>query len=85
MIPKFRPGVRLHHDSLRARWVVMAPERMFVPDEIALAVLQLVDGVRTQDTIIDALAESFAAPRAEIATDVAEMLADLANRGVLAA
>jgi pyrroloquinoline quinone biosynthesis protein D len=84
MIPRFAPGVRLHHDKARARWVVMAPERMFVPDEIALAVLQLVDGARTRDGIIDALAEKFAAPRAEIATDVSEMLADLANRGVLA-
>jgi pyrroloquinoline quinone biosynthesis protein D len=85
MTPRFRPGVRLHHDALRDRWVVMAPERMFVPDEIALAVLQLVDGTRTRDAIIDTLAASFTAPRAEIAADVAELLDDLATRGVLEA
>lgn len=84
MTPKFRPGVRLHHDALRDRWVVMAPERMFVPDEIALEVLRLVDGARDLDAIIDTLAEKFAAPREEIAADVAAMLGELAAKGVVA-
>jgi pyrroloquinoline quinone biosynthesis protein D len=83
-IPAFAPGVRLHHDRARDRWVVMAPERMIVPDEIALEVLRLVDGARALDAIIDALAEKFAAPRAEIAADVADLLDDLRARGVLA-
>jgi pyrroloquinoline quinone biosynthesis protein D len=83
--PKFRPGVRLHHDALRDRWVVMAPERMFVPDEIALEVLRLVDGARDLDAIVDTLAEKFAAPREEIAGDVAAMLGDLSAKGVVAA
>jgi pyrroloquinoline quinone biosynthesis protein D len=61
MTPRFAPGVRLHHDRARERWVVMAPERMFVPDEIALEVLRLVDGVRDDAAIIDELAERFAA------------------------
>jgi pyrroloquinoline quinone biosynthesis protein D len=83
MTPRFAPGVRLHHDKARARWVVMAPERMIVPDEIALEVLRLVDGARTEDAIIDALAEKFAAPRAEIAADVGDLLDDLAGKGLL--
>jgi pyrroloquinoline quinone biosynthesis protein D len=83
--PRFRPGVRLHHDALRDRWVVMAPERMFVPDEIALEVLRLVDGARDLDAIVDRLAEKFAAPREEIAGDVAAMLGDLSAKGVVAA
>lgn len=84
MTPKFRPGVRLHHDALRDRWVVMAPERMFVPDEIALEVLRLVDGARDLDAIIDTLAQKFAAPREEIAGDVTAMLGDLSAKGVVA-
>jgi pyrroloquinoline quinone biosynthesis protein D len=62
MTPRFAPGVRLHHDKARARWVVMAPERMFIPDETALEVLHLVDGARDLDAIIDALVAKFAAP-----------------------
>lgn len=84
MTPRFPPGVRLQHDRARDRWVVMAPERMIVPDEIALEVLRLVDGVRTEDTIVDALAGKFAAPRAEIAADVGELLRELVAKGVLA-
>ena len=84
MTPRFAPGVRLHHDRARERWVVMAPERMFVPDEIALEVLRLVDGVRDDAAIIDELAERFAAPRDVIATDVQAMLQDLTQRGALA-
>lgn len=83
MIPRFAPGVRLHHDKARTRWVVMAPERMFIPDETALEVLQLVDGTRDLDAIIDALVAKFAAPRDVIAVDVNAMVADLMQRGAL--
>jgi pyrroloquinoline quinone biosynthesis protein D len=85
MTPRFAPGVRLHHDKARARWVVMAPERMFIPDETALEVLHLVDGARDLDAIIDALVAKFAAPRDVIAADVYAMVEDLTNRGALQA
>ncbi len=85
MTPRFAPGVRLHQDKARERWVVMAPERMFVPDETALEVLHLVDGARDLDGIIDALAEKFAAPRHVIDTDVRTMIDDLVARGALQA
>ena len=85
MIPRFAPGVRLHHDKARARWVVMAPERMFIPDETALEVLHLVDGTRDLDAIIDTLVAKFAAPRDVIAADVHSMVEDLTNRGALRA
>ena len=85
MIPRFAPGVRLHHDKARARWVVMAPERMFIPDETALEVLHLVDGARDLDAIIDALVAKFEAPRDLIAADVHAMVEDLTNRGALQA
>jgi pyrroloquinoline quinone biosynthesis protein D len=83
MTPHFAPGVRLHHDKARERWVVMAPERMFVPDETALEVLRMVDGARDIDAIIDALAAKFDAPRDVIAADVRAMIEDLVVRGAL--
>jgi pyrroloquinoline quinone biosynthesis protein D len=80
----FAPGVRLHHDRARDRWVVMAPERMFLPDDTALEVLRLVDGTRDEAAIVDTLAARFDAPRDVIADDVRAMLADLAEKGVFA-
>ncbi len=85
MTPRFAPGVRLHHDQARERWVVMAPERMFIPDPVALEVLRLIDGTRAEAAIVAALAEKFAAPTEVIATDVRGMLEDLVNRGAIIA
>jgi pyrroloquinoline quinone biosynthesis protein D len=84
-IPRFGPGMKLRHDAARDRWTVMGPERMFLPDEIALEVLRLVDGVRSVDAIIDDLAQRFAAPREEIGADVLALLAELAAKGVVRA
>jgi len=81
-VPRLAPGVRLREDPTRG-WIVVAPERVFVPDDIALEVLRLVDGARSTAGMIDILAERFAAPRAEIAADVLELIGDLAGRGVL--
>ena len=84
-VPRFPRGVRLREDTARGRWVVMAPERAFVPDDIALEVLKLVDGARSVGDIADVLAARFAAPREVIEADITEMLRDLAERGVVAA
>ena len=83
MIPRFARGVRLQEDKARGRWIVMAPERMFVLDETALEVLRLVDGVRDVEAIVDALAARFQAPREKIAGDVRPMLDDLVAKGAL--
>ncbi len=81
-VPRLARGVKLREDTARGRWVVLAPERMFVPDETALEVLKLLDGARNVDAVVDELAARFAAPREEIAADVLEMLRDLAAKGV---
>ena len=56
---------------------------MLAPDEIAVEVLQLCDGVRNVAAMIDLLAEKYAAERSAIATDVIAMLQDLADKGFL--
>ena len=84
-VPRLARGVKLREDAARGRWVVLAPERMFVPDETAIEVLRLLDGARSVDAVVDALAARFAAPRQEIAADVLEMLRDLVEKGVVAA
>lgn len=82
-IPTLPRGVRLRHDAARDRWVVMAPERVFVPDPIALEVLRLIDGERTARDICEALAARYAAPIERIAADVQGLLADLRGKGVV--
>jgi pyrroloquinoline quinone biosynthesis protein D len=82
-IPAFLAGVKFRFDQRRDAWIVLAPERLFLPDDAAVAILQLVDGARGLSTIIDELAARFDAPRDVIAGDVVAMLRDLADKGVL--
>ncbi|MCI0755388.1 pyrroloquinoline quinone biosynthesis peptide chaperone PqqD [Teichococcus vastitatis] len=84
-IPRLARGMKLREDTARGQWVVLGPERMFVPDEIALEVLRLLDGTRSVDGIVDELAARYAAPRGEIAADVASLLRELAEKGVVQA
>jgi pyrroloquinoline quinone biosynthesis protein D len=74
---------KLKFDETRKVWVILAPERVLAPDEIAVEVLQLCDGVRDVASIVDELAAKYAAPREAIATDVVAMLQDLADKGFL--
>ena len=74
---------RLKFDETRQVWVILAPERVLAPDEIAVEVLQLCDGVRNVTAMIDMLAEKYAAERGAISTDVIAMLQDLADKGFL--
>ena len=82
-VPAFMRGTRLSHDRVRDQWVVLAPEKAFLPDPVALAVLRLVDGRQALGAIIDTLAARFAAPRETIAADVLDLVADLIARRVL--
>ena len=74
---------RLKFDETRQVWVILAPERVLAPDEIAVEVLQLCDGVRSVEAIIDQLAVKYAADRGAISADVIAMLQDLADKGFL--
>lgn len=84
-VPKLARGVRLREDATRGGWVVLAPERAFVPDTVALEVLRLVDGARSVDAVVDDLTARFNAPRDVIARDVGAMLRDLSEKGVVTA
>ena len=81
--PRFSPGHKFRFDQVRGAWVLLGPERLFMPDDHAVEVLKLVDGVRCVDAIAADLAARYAAPAAEIRTDVVAMLADLSARGAI--
>ncbi|MBV9564836.1 MAG: pyrroloquinoline quinone biosynthesis peptide chaperone PqqD [Bradyrhizobium sp.] len=74
---------KLKFDETRQVWVILAPERVLAPDEIAVEVLQLCDGARSVGHVADQLAAKYAAPREAILTDVIAMLQDLADKGFL--
>ena len=80
---RFAAHARFRFDETRQAWVVLAPERLLLPDEQAVAVLKLVDGVRDADAIIDQLGREYQAPREVIASDVLAMLQDLVDKKVL--
>lgn len=82
-VPAFRRGVKLRFDPVRKAWVLLAPEKLFLPDEIAVEILKLVDGARSTDGIVDELASRFTAPREQIADDVAGTLEDLSAKGAV--
>jgi len=83
--PGLAPGVRLTFDKARDCWVVLAPERVLMPDETALEILQRCNGTRPVDEIIDELASVYSADRSEIAQDVQQMIADLIDKRILRA
>ncbi len=84
-IPKLKQGVKFRFDKARDAWILLAPERLFMPDEVAVEVLKRVDGVSTVAVIVDDLAAAFNAPREEIESDVLGMLEDLSRKGALSA
>jgi len=82
-VPRLRRGVRLRFDQRRKAWVLLAPERVLLPDETAVAVLQRCDGNATVGAIVDDLCRAYDAERALIARDVRALLQDLAEKGVV--
>ena len=84
VVLRLAPHIVFRFDDTRQRWIMMAPERLMLPDEQAVEILKLVDGKADVSAIVDALAARFNAPREEIAGDVTEMLQDLADKGCLA-
>ena len=82
-VPRLPRGVRMRFDPVRQSQVLLAPERTFDLDEIAVAVLSLVDGQRTIGEIAGELAARYDANRADIEADILPMLGDLAGKRVL--
>ena len=78
--PRLPRGVRLREDKVRARWVLLAPERIVKVNPIAVEILKLCDGSRTLGEIVGGLAERFNAPAERVGADVRALLALLAEK-----
>lgn len=76
--------VVMRFDEHRDNWIIQAPERVLVLDDIAVEILKRCDG-KTVAQVIDDLVATFEAPREDIARDVLAMLQDLADKGTIKA
>ncbi|MFZ5836635.1 MAG: pyrroloquinoline quinone biosynthesis peptide chaperone PqqD [Pseudomonadota bacterium] len=81
--PALARGVKMRFDEARSQWMLNAPERVLVLDEIAQIILSRCDGVISVEDLCRELALEFAAPQEIIQADVMEMLADMLHRGFI--
>jgi pyrroloquinoline quinone biosynthesis protein D len=82
-VPALARGVRLRFDEARSAWVLLAPERVLMPDEIAVEILKRCDGKAAVSAIVDDLVRTFEAEPAQVAGDVRNFLQDLADQGTV--
>jgi pyrroloquinoline quinone biosynthesis protein D len=81
--PRLPRGVRLRADETRGGHVLLAPERVLRTDAVAVAVLQLCDGTRTLNGLVDELCEAYKGERTRIEADVRALLADLSAKRMI--
>jgi pyrroloquinoline quinone biosynthesis protein D len=81
--PVLQRHMKLRHDRVRNRWVVLAPERIIVPNDEGVSVLKLCDGQRTVLDIAHVLAAEYDATPEVIAADIMPILQELCDRGVV--
>jgi pyrroloquinoline quinone biosynthesis protein D len=81
--PRLPRGVRLTHNEAQGGWVLLAPERVFKADAIAVEIVKRCTGAATFAEIIDDLAKTYSAPRERIAADVGALLRGLADKKLM--
>ena len=81
--PRLPRGVRLTHNEAQGGWVLLAPERIFKADAVAVEILKRCTGEATLAAIVDDLAAAFNAPRERILADVSKLLRGLAEKKLL--
>jgi pyrroloquinoline quinone biosynthesis protein D len=82
-VPRFPRHVKFNFNKQRQQWVVLAPERLLVPDETSVEVLKLCDGTASVGAIVATLIERYNAPPDVIRKDVLELLQGLADKGFI--
>lgn len=81
--PRLPRGVRLVHNEAQGGWVLLAPERIFQADAIAVEIIKRCTGDLTFAAIVDDLAKIYSAPRDRILADVTALLRGLADKRLL--
>jgi len=82
-VPRLPRGVRLVDSPAQGGIVLLAPERVFKPDAIAIEILKRCNGTATIAAIADELAATYGAPRERVLADVKTLLGSLADKQLL--
>jgi len=81
-IVTLQPFAQPRYDEVRGQWIINAPERVLVLDDIGRAIVGALDG-QSLKKAIDHLSETYKAPREAIAADVLSFVQELHDRGLL--
>jgi len=81
--PRLAAHRRLKFDESRKSWIIQAPERVFLLDEIAYAIVSRCNGEKTLSEIIDELCAAFEAPRDVVDSDARKLVQDFTDKGVM--
>lgn len=81
--PSLPRHIKMRHDAGRNRWIILAPERVFNPDDTAVEVLKLCNGETSVGEIAAKLSADYGAPLDVVSEDIIAMLQDLADKGVV--
>lgn len=81
--PQFDYGVRLKHDKVRERYVVLGPEMLIELNQTGTAIMSEIDGQSTITDIISRLATRFEVNPNDITQDVVEFCTSMIMRRVL--
>jgi len=81
--PRLPRGVRLVDSPAQGGMVLLAPERVFKPDAIALEILKRCDGAASIGSIADDLSAAYKAPRERVLADIKTLLGGLADKQLL--
>ena len=81
--PRLPRGVRLVHNEAHGGWVLLAPERVFKADTIAVEIIKRCTGEASLRDIVEDLAKTYSAPRERVLADVTVMLRSLADKKLL--
>ena len=85
-VPRLAAHARLRFDKARDSWTIQAPERSFMLDPIAHAIISRCDGQASTAAIVEDLCRTFeGAPHDVIEADVIKLIQDFADKGVMAA
>jgi pyrroloquinoline quinone biosynthesis protein D len=79
--PRLTTGARLRYDEVREEHLLLVPEGAVRLNDSAAAVLELCDGERSVDDIVGVLTERY--PGADLGDEVRELVAGMAERGLL--
>jgi pyrroloquinoline quinone biosynthesis protein D len=79
--PRLVTGARLRYDEVREEHLLLVPEGAVRLNPSAAEILELCDGQRSVDEIVDVLTARYEG--ADVADDIRELLDGMAERGLL--